>query len=217
MKYLVLSAFLAVVSSQPLLFNRENTDWAGTEPAGNVENDGEQQETAALPVSLTYVVCPSGQYQCQDGQTCCRTESGQWGCCPYPRVSVQSESKAWPYPQVIVQSESKAWPYPQVSVQSESKAWPCPRVSVQSESKAWPYPQVSVQSESKAWPYPQVSVQSESKTWPCGLYYGMFHVLKSSRAVCPRVSAFRLALWSHRLGKRELVCVLLVHSFVFTC
>ena len=30
----------------------------------------------------------------------------------------------------------------------------------------------------------------------------------------PRVSSFLLALWSPRLGKRELVCVLLVHLFV---
>ena len=35
------------------------------------------------------------------------------------------------------------------------------------------------------------------------------HVLKSSRVLCPRVSSFLLALWSSRLGKRELVCVLL--------
>ena len=48
----------------------------------------------------------------------------------------------------------------------------------------------------------------------CGLYYGALHVLKSSRALCPRVSSFLLALWSPRLGKRELVCVLLVHLFV---
>ena len=40
------------------------------------------------------------------------------------------------------------------------------------------------------------------------------HVLKSSRALCHRVSSFFLALWSPRLGKRELVCVLLVHLFV---
>ena len=43
-------------------------------------------------------------------------------------------------------------------------------------------------------------------------------VLRSSRALCPRVSSFLLALRSPRLGKREtkreLVCVLLVHLFV---
>ena len=50
--------------------------------------------------------------------------------------------------------------------------------------------------------------------WFCGLYYGALHVLKSSRALCPRVSSFLLALWSPCLGKRELVYVLLVHLFV---
>ena len=40
------------------------------------------------------------------------------------------------------------------------------------------------------------------------------HVLKSSRALCPRVSSFFLAFLSPRLGKRELVCVLLVYLFV---
>ena len=50
--------------------------------------------------------------------------------------------------------------------------------------------------------------------WLCSLYYGALHVLKSSRALCPRVSSFLLAWWSPRLGKRELVCVLLLHLFV---
>ena len=36
----------------------------------------------------------------------------------------------------------------------------------------------------------------------------------SSRALCLRVSPLLLALWSPCLGKRELVCVLLVHLFV---
>ena len=40
------------------------------------------------------------------------------------------------------------------------------------------------------------------------------HVLKSSHAFWPRVSSFVLALLSPRLGKRELICVLLVHLFV---
>ena len=46
----------------------------------------------------------------------------------------------------------------------------------------------------------------------------MVHVLKSSRALCPCVSSFLSALCSPRLGKRELVCVLLVYLFVcFVC
>ena len=57
----------------------------------------------------------------------------------------------------------------------------------------------------------------------CGLWLwhtldlsiNFFYVLKYfSRALCPRFSSFLLALWSPGLGKRELVCVLLVHLFV---
>ena len=48
----------------------------------------------------------------------------------------------------------------------------------------------------------------------CGLYYEALHVLKSSHALCLCVSSFLLALWSPRLGKRELVYVLLVHLFI---
>ena len=50
--------------------------------------------------------------------------------------------------------------------------------------------------------------------WICDLYYGVLYVLKAPRALCHRVSSFLLALLSPRLGKRELVCVLLVYSFV---
>ena len=46
--------------------------------------------------------------------------------------------------------------------------------------------------------------------WP----HWALYVLKSSRTLCPCVLSFLLALWSPRLGKRELVCVLLVHLFV---
>ena len=42
----------------------------------------------------------------------------------------------------------------------------------------------------------------------------VLHVLKYSRALCPRVSAYFLALLSSRLGNRELFCVLLVPLFV---
>ena len=50
--------------------------------------------------------------------------------------------------------------------------------------------------------------------WLCGLYYEALHVLKHCFALFPRVSSYLLALGSPRLGKRELVCVLLVHLFV---
>lgn len=32
------------------------------------------------------VVCPDGQSQCKDGQTCCKLATGQYGCCPIPKV-----------------------------------------------------------------------------------------------------------------------------------
>ena len=32
------------------------------------------------------VMCPDGQHECKDGQTCCKLASGQWGCCPIPKV-----------------------------------------------------------------------------------------------------------------------------------
>ena len=32
------------------------------------------------------VVCPDGQSQCRTGQTCCKLSSGQYGCCPLPKV-----------------------------------------------------------------------------------------------------------------------------------
>ena len=51
--------------------------------------------------------------------------------------------------------------------------------------------------------------------WLCGLYYGAFPVLKSFRALCPRVSPFLLAsIPSFGEEGAILVCVLLVHLFV---
>ncbi|XP_033106218.1 progranulin-like isoform X1 [Anneissia japonica] len=35
---------------------------------------------------LKSVVCPGGQSQCPDGNTCCRLSSGQYGCCPLPKA-----------------------------------------------------------------------------------------------------------------------------------
>ena len=32
------------------------------------------------------VVCPDGQSQCPDGDTCCKLSSGQYGCCPLPNA-----------------------------------------------------------------------------------------------------------------------------------
>ena len=30
--------------------------------------------------------CPDGQSECKTGQTCCKLASGQYGCCPIPKV-----------------------------------------------------------------------------------------------------------------------------------
>ena len=48
----------------------------------------------------------------------------------------------------------------------------------------------------------------------CFFFLWGLHFLKSSIALCPRVSTSFLALWLPRLGKKELVCVILAHFFV---
>jgi len=37
-------------------------------------------------VSSSNVVCPGGQQQCDDDETCCQLQSGSYGCCPYSQV-----------------------------------------------------------------------------------------------------------------------------------
>ncbi|PVD30140.1 hypothetical protein C0Q70_09402 [Pomacea canaliculata] len=32
------------------------------------------------------VICPDGQSECGDGQTCCQQKDGTWGCCPLPNA-----------------------------------------------------------------------------------------------------------------------------------
>ena len=34
------------------------------------------------------VICPGGKESCPSGDTCCKLEFEQWGCCPIARVSV---------------------------------------------------------------------------------------------------------------------------------
>ena len=36
--------------------------------------------------SLKNVICPDGQSECPDGNTCCKLSSGQYGCCPLPQA-----------------------------------------------------------------------------------------------------------------------------------
>ena len=43
-----------------------------------------------LALRAQNVVCPDGQSQCKTGQTCCKLSSGQYGCCPLPKVHSKS-------------------------------------------------------------------------------------------------------------------------------
>ena len=37
-------------------------------------------------VEANNVICPGGQSECLDGNTCCKLSSGQYGCCPLPKA-----------------------------------------------------------------------------------------------------------------------------------
>ena len=39
-----------------------------------------------VPAIITDVICPDGQSKCQTGQTCCKMATGDYGCCPIPKV-----------------------------------------------------------------------------------------------------------------------------------
>ncbi|XP_078321640.1 uncharacterized protein LOC111116042 isoform X13 [Crassostrea virginica] len=39
------------------------------------------------------MMCPDGQHECKDGQTCCKLASGDWGCCPLPKAVCCSDGK----------------------------------------------------------------------------------------------------------------------------
>ena len=56
-------------------------------------NKGQEQTMWLQKVpakQLKSVVCPGGQVQCPDGNTCCELSSGGYGCCPLPNVSMQT-------------------------------------------------------------------------------------------------------------------------------
>ena len=38
------------------------------------------------------VICPDGSSECLSGQTCCKLSTGQYGCCPMPKVNIISAS-----------------------------------------------------------------------------------------------------------------------------
>lgn len=37
------------------------------------------------PVTVDAVICPDGEHQCNDGQTCCKSAES-YSCCPLPKV-----------------------------------------------------------------------------------------------------------------------------------
>ena len=39
------------------------------------------------------VICPDGQSECPDDNTCCKLSSGQWGCCPLPKAVCCSDGE----------------------------------------------------------------------------------------------------------------------------
>ena len=43
--------------------------------------------------SVKNIVCPDGQSECPDGDTCCKLSSGQWGCCPLPNAVCCSDGQ----------------------------------------------------------------------------------------------------------------------------
>ncbi|XP_072028842.1 uncharacterized protein [Amphiura filiformis] len=54
--------------------------------AGTCSKSDDQMEFLAVEESVTDVVCPDGASKCADGTTCCKTASGQYGCCPLPNA-----------------------------------------------------------------------------------------------------------------------------------
>ena len=68
---------------------------AGSCSKGNIQiamfNKVLAMKTAVKTVNT--VVCPGGQYQCPDGNTCCKLDSGQYGCCPFPNAVCCSDHK----------------------------------------------------------------------------------------------------------------------------
>ena len=61
-------------------------------PAGTCSKGSEKiqllQKQPAKPVNVKsgIVVCPGGQAECPNGNTCCRLPSGKYGCCPLPKA-----------------------------------------------------------------------------------------------------------------------------------
>ena len=63
---------------------------------GRCTTDGHSMSWNALAgrnvdkLSSNDVPCPGGE-SCPDGDTCCPVQSGEYGCCPYPKVVITSQ------------------------------------------------------------------------------------------------------------------------------
>ena len=58
--------------------------------AGTCKQSNHETTAVFLDVSSSVgaVICPGGEAQCPNDNTCCKMPSGQWGCCPLPSVSM---------------------------------------------------------------------------------------------------------------------------------
>ena len=43
-------------------------------------------------VEVKYITCPDQSSTCPDDSTCCKLESGDYGCCPFKKVSLVFQS-----------------------------------------------------------------------------------------------------------------------------
>uniref|UniRef100_A0A1I8HNN8 Granulin n=1 Tax=Macrostomum lignano TaxID=282301 RepID=A0A1I8HNN8_9PLAT len=55
--------------------------------AGTCSKGGIVHALTKTKTKTDAVVCPDGQSQCPDGSTCCKLQSGQYGCCPLEKAT----------------------------------------------------------------------------------------------------------------------------------
>ncbi|PAA65125.1 hypothetical protein BOX15_Mlig004774g2 [Macrostomum lignano] len=59
--------------------------------AGTCSKGGIVHALTKTKTKTDAVVCPDGQSQCPDGSTCCKLQSGQYGCCPLEKATCCSD------------------------------------------------------------------------------------------------------------------------------
>jgi len=62
----------------------------GVADAGNLFYEVQQQEQ--MPPADGFL-CPDQASKCPNTATCCQLSSGEWGCCPFARVSLSQTSR----------------------------------------------------------------------------------------------------------------------------